>query len=46
METTKLSKNTVRNYLNKGAKFLMCDYTGDLSRKRSMQYRSNKRLGG
>ena len=36
-----LSKNTIYNYLNKGAKFSMCNYTGILSRERTKKYKNN-----
>lgn len=36
----KLSKSSINNYLNKGAKLLMCNYTGELSRQRTREYRN------
>ena len=41
IETTKLSRNTIFNYLIKGSKLSMCDYTAELSHKRTRKYNNN-----
>ncbi len=45
-EQMNLSKNTIYNYLNKGAKLSICNYTSELSKQRTKEYKNNINLKG